>query len=83
MKSTSCKFTGRNHRIAATLLLAAVLPGCSNQGMYESIRYSNRMECGKLPQPQYEECMQQNSMDYDEYRREREKVLNEKTKPTG
>ncbi|OZG72135.1 hypothetical protein BTA51_17410 [Hahella sp. CCB-MM4] len=81
MKLLSRIFTGPG--ITVVLLPISILAGCSNQGMYDSIRYSNQVECRKLPQPQYEECMQQNSMEYDDYRREREKVLNEKTESAG
>ncbi|WP_020408070.1 hypothetical protein [Hahella ganghwensis] len=64
--------------IPVALISLLTLSGCStssNRGMYESIQSSNQFECSKLPLPQYEECMRQNSMDYNEYRREREKVL--------
>ena len=58
--------------MSAGLLMNA---GCSAKGSYESVQYTNRMDCAKLPQPQYEECMQNNNMDYEEYKREREKVI--------
>ncbi len=58
--------------MSVSLLMNA---GCSAKGGYEAVRYTNRINCAKLPQPQYEECLQNNNMDYEEYERERKKVI--------
>ena len=56
-----------------TLITAIVLLGaCSNRGLYETIQQTNRQECQKLPESQYEACMEAASKRYDEYKRERE-----------
>lgn len=53
------------------LCVAFIFSGCSYKGVYENIQTSNRVECGKLPPSQYEECVRGNSKPYDEYERER------------
>lgn len=55
-------------------LLLVVLGACSSRGVYEGIQTSNRLECGRLPPSQYDECMARNDTPYDEYRREREET---------
>ena len=52
------------------------LAGCSNRGVYEGIQVSNRNECFKLPpSPQYDECMENANISYDEYERKRKEAL--------
>lgn len=50
---------------------------CSNRAVYESVRLNQQNECQKLPPGEYEKCMEQHEMDYDDYQRERERVLKE------
>ena len=57
--------------------LLFILSGCSNKGIYEQIQTNNRVNCGKLPNSQYEECIEGNSKTYDEYERERHESLNQ------
>ena len=55
------------------LLLAAVAAAavaCSNEQIYNTVQHNQRLECGKLPQAQYEECMRDYDTSYDEYERE-------------
>lgn len=56
---------------ARKLVLLLLLSGCSNQQVYDAIQENRRLECAKLPQPQYEKCMQDYDMSYRDYRRER------------
>lgn len=51
------------------------LGGCTNQALYENIQADQKLRCTKLPAAQYEECMERANMPYEEYEREREKVL--------
>jgi len=53
-----------------TLLSAA----CSNRALYESIQQNGLQECEKLPIPQQAQCKSQYQTDYDEYRRERDRI---------
>jgi hypothetical protein len=52
----------------AVLFLAA----CSSRGFYEGVQTSNRQQCAMLPPSQYDECMERNSLSYEEYERERQ-----------
>lgn len=57
-------------------LVLMFLAGCSNRGVYEGIQVSNRNECFKLPpSPQYDECMENANISYDEYERKRKEAL--------
>jgi len=57
--------------------LIIILSSCSNQGIYEQIQTNNRVECGKHPHSDYEDCLEENNKPYDEYERERRESLNE------
>lgn len=54
------------------LVALANLGACSNQQVYEAVQRNQRLECQKIPLPQQDECMEQNSESYEEYRRNRE-----------
>lgn len=61
--------------LAAGLLLAATLGGCTSQAWYESARASAEAQCQQQPAGAYEECMSRvNRKSYEDYRREREAV---------
>lgn len=49
--------------------------GCSNQATYEALQQSQRNECAKLPQGQYEDCMREVNVPYDDYERERQELI--------
>jgi len=53
------------------LILAFFLAGCSNRAVYENIQINNRNVCFKVPQSQYEECIERANKSYEEYERER------------
>ena len=57
------------------LVLMFLAAGCSNRGAYEGFQVSNRNECIKLPPSQYDECMENANISYDEYERERKEAL--------
>jgi hypothetical protein len=44
---------------------------CSNRQVYDALQQNRQLECQKLPQNQYEKCMQELSEPYDEYARKR------------
>ena len=56
--------------VAAVSLVSA----CSNQQLYDTVQHNNEIECSKLPQAQYEECMAEIDQPYDEYERERQEL---------
>lgn len=58
-----------NGLLFASLLLLA----CSNRQVYETMQNRHQLECQKLPQVQYEECIKQ-LQSYDEYQRRRQQA---------
>ncbi|MDN3638662.1 hypothetical protein QWY82_07575 [Simiduia curdlanivorans] len=54
--------------LAMTVLLVA----CSNKSIYKGMQESNRQECNKLPDSQWEQCLKDNSQSYEDYKRERD-----------
>jgi outer membrane murein-binding lipoprotein Lpp len=60
-----------------TLMLLAIflLAGCSNKAIYDNIQSHNRKECSRLPQSQYEKCMEDTEKSFAEYERERKETL--------
>lgn len=61
-------------RTLAALLLLAVAPACTQRQVYEAVQQNRQLECQKLPQGQYEKCMEQYSEPYDTYARERREL---------
>ena len=59
------------------LLVVFSIAGCSNKAVYENIQINNRNACLKVPQSQYEECLERSNKSYEEYERERKEVLGE------
>lgn len=55
----------------------ALLVSCSNHQIHGAVRAHEQMECQKLPQNQYEECMAEVSETYESYSRKREEALSE------
>lgn len=54
------------------LVTAVALLGCSNKQIYNAVQENRRVECGKLPQNQYEKCVSEYDTSYEEYQRERQ-----------
>ena len=63
-------------KIFLCLFLTVLIIGCSNKAVYDNIQMNNRNECKKLPQSQYEDCMEKANKSYEEYERERKEVQN-------
>lgn len=62
--------------IVVGALLASVA-ACSHEQVYSAVQQNRQFECSKLPQPEYEECMRETGMSYDEYERRRQELLKE------
>ena len=55
-----------------------LLSSCAQEGFYNSQQKNLKQECEKLTSPQYEQCLSDlDERSYDEYRRERERLLKE------
>lgn len=59
------------------LLTVLTVIGCSSRQIYDSFQYNQRNECVKLPESQYDECMQRASKPFDRYEKERSETLNQ------
>lgn len=60
-------------------LLVFFLSSCSQEGFYFSQQQNLKQECERLSSPQYEQCLSDlDDRSYEEYRRERERLLEEK-----
>ena len=55
--------------------LSFIITSCSNQSIYEAVKYNQTNECGKLPKSAYEECIARYNKSYDEYETERQDLL--------
>lgn len=53
---------------------------CSNKQIYTAVQESQRIDCGNLPQAQYEDCMRELETPYDEYEQQRQEIV-EGSKP--
>ena len=60
-------------------MITLLLIGCSDKQIYNSVQENRRMECGKLPQNQYEECMRDYSTSYEDYERARQASINDES----
>ncbi len=56
----------RSIRIALTL--SVLLPGCTNQQLFNAIRVNNLQQCEEIPIPQQGACKAQYKTDYEDYR---------------
>jgi len=54
------------------LIIALLLAGCSNSQIYDAVQENRHIECSKLPQNQYEDCIRNYDTPYAEYERERQ-----------
>ena len=60
------------------MLIFLSFSGCSSKELYESTQPKyDENECRKLPPHQYEDCINQDAKTYEEYKREREKIIDE------
>lgn len=57
------------------LLVLLGMTACTNKAIYEGTRIQLRNDCLKEPPARYEECVERTGKSYEEYRREREEVL--------
>ncbi len=61
-----------NKYLGLVFILLVVSFGCTNKQIYEATQPKfNEAECMKLPQSQYDECMQREAQSYEDYERER------------
>ncbi|MCB1704257.1 MAG: hypothetical protein KDI17_05305 [Halioglobus sp.] len=54
---------------------ACLLLACTHEQVYNSVQQNQQLECSKLPQVQYEDCMKGVDQSYQDYERERQVIL--------
>jgi len=59
------------------LLIVFSLAGCSNKAIYDNVQINKRNACIKVPESQYEECIERANISYEEYERGRKEVVGE------
>lgn len=60
------------------LFLIVALQACSNRSVYENIQVHQRSECQKhATQSEYKACMEKVNPSFDDYERERSRLLEE------
>jgi len=57
-----------------SVLFALLLLSCSNKQVYENIQYNQKLECQRLQQSLYKDCMEQIGPSYETYKAEKEKI---------
>lgn len=62
-------------KTSLTIAITLSVMACSNKQIYTAVQDNQRLECGKLPQDQYEQCMQELEIPYEEYEQERQVIL--------
>ena len=60
-------------------LLAITLTACTKQAWYQGAQSAKEAHCLKEPVSEYEDCMQQSSETYEEYKKNREALIEENT----
>jgi len=53
-----------------SLFLLTAMSGCAKRTVYDSLRYSQEMECQKLLGADQQECLKRIGMSYDEYQKQ-------------
>jgi hypothetical protein len=65
-------------KVVSILFVLISLSGCSSKAFYESTQPKyDENECRKLPPNQYDKCIKQEAKPYEEYKKEREEVINQ------
>ena len=62
------------------IFYSLLVTACSNEQIYTAIQENQRLECSKLPEPQYEKCMKELETPYDEYEKDRQEILKGESK---
>jgi len=64
-----------NKKYCFTILLLLIsLQACSSRQAYEAMQMRERNECLKVPESQYDECMERADESYDTYKQNREEL---------
>lgn len=64
-----------NKKTLSAALFIIVLQSCSTANWYQSAKSRGEIECRKLPDAQYDECMHNYETTYEQYRQQREEAI--------
>jgi hypothetical protein len=62
-------------RFSGIAVIAVLLVACTHEQVYNAVQQNQQLECSKLPQVRYEECMKGVDESYKDYERERQDFL--------
>jgi len=57
------------HAILLFTILLLSTAGCSDRQIYEAMQKRGRVECQRLPESQYEDCIKDYQQSHDDYKR--------------
>lgn len=61
-------------RVLCLIVLVAGLGACANEQVYTAIQEHQRLECGKLPPAQFDDCMRGYDTSYRDYEAQRKEA---------
>jgi len=61
-------------KICNLLLVLLSIVTCSHQQVYESLQIKQKNDCLKVPESEYDKCMQDAEKSYEQYKEERQKL---------
>ncbi|MEH6558685.1 MAG: hypothetical protein V7708_12860 [Oceanicoccus sp.] len=56
-------------------IVIAAVTACSNEQIYTAVQQNQQVSCQKEQQPIYEECIEQSSEPYEDYKKSRDDLL--------
>lgn len=62
-------------RLLTAVVGCLTFAGCTHQNVYDNIQQDNARRCIERPESQYEQCMKDANIPYEQYQREREDLL--------
>lgn len=61
--------------ILSMLIITPTLSSCSNQGVYSGLNKRQQILCNRVPESEYEACMEEADMSYEDYKKTREEII--------
>ena len=62
-------------KLPAIVMLLPALVACTHEQVYNNVQHNQQLECSKLPQVRFEECMKNYDQSYEDYERERQAII--------
>jgi hypothetical protein len=64
-------------KAVSILFLSLLLLGCTNKQVYNAVQDAQVLECQQYPDTRYDRCMEELSVPYEEYERDRRALEDE------